>query len=298
MKASILIGNYNNREFIDKTLKSCLNQNFNDYEIIVVDDCSTDGSYEYLLNTYSKNPLIRLYRNNQNKGPSFTYNRCIEESKGEFLFFLGCDDLISKNYLRQIVQLFERSDYDIILNSPLKINAEDQIVGGWVNTKGINCGDYITFLQYGAFFWENGLGIRKQKMGKVRYIENSLADGFLFIYRILKKSAGKFFILDENLVSWRQHDTSLTKSRTYECFQDVLFGDIVLYLTNFKYRTYLFNSIEVRIEILQNLGSRFKIKLLSEILAKVKWSRNLLIPFALWFFLILNPTKLIWIKRM
>lgn len=87
---SIVIPLYNKALYIEKTLKSVLNQTYNDYEILIVDDGSTDNGVELIKNNY-KCSKIRIIQKD-NGGPSSARNRGVVESRGEWIVFLDADD--------------------------------------------------------------------------------------------------------------------------------------------------------------------------------------------------------------
>lgn len=92
---SVIIPTYNSMATIRRCLESALNQTFAPIEIIIVDDCSTDGTYEFLLNLKQqldhKSKLI-VIRNTSNQGPSFSRNQAIKISSGKWIAFLDSDD--------------------------------------------------------------------------------------------------------------------------------------------------------------------------------------------------------------
>lgn len=96
---SIIIPLYNKEKFILNTIASIVNQNYTNYEIIVIDDCSTDESNNKILELKETKSLNQLnfIKNFENKGVSFSRNRGIEISKGDFLIFLDADDEFNSN---------------------------------------------------------------------------------------------------------------------------------------------------------------------------------------------------------
>ena len=110
-KISILITSFNKSKFIKKTVESCLKQNFNQKEILVYDDCSTDGSIEIL----KKFKKIRLIKNKKKKFSSSPLNQIygimelFKKSKGEIIFLLDGDDLFKKNKLKSIFRIFKKN---------------------------------------------------------------------------------------------------------------------------------------------------------------------------------------------
>jgi len=96
-KISVLIANYNNGKFLSEAINSVLNQSYTNWEIVIVDDGSTDNSKEL----YSKleDPRIRIFNNERNFGVAFTKDRCIREAIGEICGFLDPDDFLEQQAL-------------------------------------------------------------------------------------------------------------------------------------------------------------------------------------------------------
>lgn len=101
---SIVIPLYNKASFIENTIKSVLNQSFLNYEIIVINDGSTDESEEKVLEL--KDPRIQLFTQ-KNQGASVARNLGIEKSKFDYIAFLDADDLWLENHLETLKNLIE-----------------------------------------------------------------------------------------------------------------------------------------------------------------------------------------------
>lgn len=99
---SVVIPLYNKEKQIAKTLQTVLNQTYQDFEIVIVNDGSTDGSVDEVKKFL--NPRIRLI-NQKNGGVSAARNRGIEEAKGEYIAFLDADDLWDIDHLEVLYQL-------------------------------------------------------------------------------------------------------------------------------------------------------------------------------------------------
>ena len=128
IKYSILVPSYNQKEFLVKYFSKIVNQSFNEYEIVVVDDASTDGSYEYLKDTYKN---IKIIRNSDNCGIGYTRNRLINNANGKYILFIDPDDYIEKDLLLEIDKEIE--DFDIIrfqnVIEPMTLNKVEQEKG-------------------------------------------------------------------------------------------------------------------------------------------------------------------------
>jgi teichuronic acid biosynthesis glycosyltransferase TuaG len=90
---SIITPCYNSVDYIAETIESVIAQTYKNWEMIVIDDCSTDGSYEIILSYAEKDRRIRFYRMKKNGGAAKARNKAIEISNGEYLAFLDSDDL-------------------------------------------------------------------------------------------------------------------------------------------------------------------------------------------------------------
>ncbi|MGZ4038071.1 MAG: glycosyltransferase family 2 protein, partial [Bacteroidia bacterium] len=101
---SICIPVYNGGHYLRQCIESCLEQAFSDYEIVVCDDGSTDGSIQVIEAYAAQHPKIRFYRNPQNLGLVGNWNRCLEEAKGEWVKFVFQDDYITTDCLAEFVK--------------------------------------------------------------------------------------------------------------------------------------------------------------------------------------------------
>ena len=107
---SILITNYNKSHYLKKTISSCLSQNFDNKEILVFDDCSTDDSLK-ILNKFKKIKVIRNKKKKFKSGPLnqiYGLNELFKISKGNIIFLLDSDDMFRKNKLFEISKIFKK----------------------------------------------------------------------------------------------------------------------------------------------------------------------------------------------
>jgi glycosyltransferase involved in cell wall biosynthesis len=102
---SVIIPLYNKENYIEKTIQSVINQTNNDFEIIIVDDCSTDLSYEIAKKFVSHK--IDIIKHPINKGLSASRNTGILNSRGNYITFLDADDFWKPNYLEEIKLLID-----------------------------------------------------------------------------------------------------------------------------------------------------------------------------------------------
>lgn len=116
VKVSIIIPTYNRAELIEETLSSVMAQTLTEWECIVVDDGSSDGTKEIIKRYQEKDTRFKYIPrpSNRKKGGNTCRNIGIEQSKGEFIQFLDSDDLISANKLEEQLAALANSDIDAI----------------------------------------------------------------------------------------------------------------------------------------------------------------------------------------
>ena len=110
---SVIIPIYNVRSFIERGLQNVLRQSCQDFEIILSDDGSTDGSYEECQRWAERDPRIRVLHQ-QNRGAGAARNHGIEEARGEYIYFFDIDDEISPRLLEYCVGKMENLHVDFI----------------------------------------------------------------------------------------------------------------------------------------------------------------------------------------
>ncbi|MGD2179758.1 glycosyltransferase family 2 protein [Lusitaniella coriacea] len=102
---SIVIPNYNHASYLEEQLQAILAQTFQPLEIIVVDDCSTDNSVAVVEHFAQNNRIIRLVKNEQNQGVSFSVNRGIAIASGEYMYPCAADDLVLPGLFEKSINL-------------------------------------------------------------------------------------------------------------------------------------------------------------------------------------------------
>ena len=101
MKISVIVPVYNKEKYISKTLESLDKQTSNDFEVIIIDDASTDNSMEYIRDfEHHTKKQVRVLKNNQNLGVSETRNIGIDEAECEYVVFVDGDDYLDKNFIK------------------------------------------------------------------------------------------------------------------------------------------------------------------------------------------------------
>ncbi|QIV94848.1 glycosyltransferase family 2 protein [Allofrancisella frigidaquae] len=111
---SILIPVYNREHLIEETVQSALAQTYENIEIIIVDNKSTDKTWDILQKLASKDDRIKIFQNETNIGPVRNWKRCIDEASGEYGKILWSDDLIAPEFLEKTLPYLENHDVGFV----------------------------------------------------------------------------------------------------------------------------------------------------------------------------------------
>lgn len=119
MKVSVIIPVYNAEKYIERCLDSIRGQSLDDYELIIVDDRSTDDSWNVINSYLNKYPSLSsrtvLLRNEENSGSSATRTVGLNAARGEYVIQVDSDDFVAANYLEKLVETADRENADITI---------------------------------------------------------------------------------------------------------------------------------------------------------------------------------------
>ena len=130
-KISVLIPLYNRKHYIEQTVDSVLNQTFQDFELIIRDDGSTDGSADFVAERYAEqiaSGKIKLRRNEKNIGEFPTDNRLIREAAGKYFMILHSDDVYLPHALEHMYTVAEQYHADVVHNQLRLTTEEDGVI--------------------------------------------------------------------------------------------------------------------------------------------------------------------------
>jgi glycosyltransferase involved in cell wall biosynthesis len=124
---SIITPNYNSAQFIAQTIESVLAQSYQNWEMLIVDDCSTDNSETIIRKYLEQDKRIRFYKTKTNTGmPAGPRNIGIEKSCGQYIAFLDSDDIWFPTKLEQQLKIFENKNVAIVFSYYEKITESGQ----------------------------------------------------------------------------------------------------------------------------------------------------------------------------
>jgi len=194
---SVIILNYNGKRFLENCLNSCLKTDYPNFEVILVDNGSTDGSFEFAKQRFANCSRLRIIRNIENLGFAEGNNVGLRVANGEYIIFLNNDTEVESAWVKELIKTME---------SDLTIGAAQCKLLSWYNRDKLDSAGGI--LTREGFGYERGQG--KEDMGQFNKIEEIFfAVGAAMIVRkkLLDKIGGfeeSFFMLGEDVdLSWR-----------------------------------------------------------------------------------------------
>lgn len=213
-KISIIIPLYNAASSIVRCLSSIMETEYDKYEIIVVDDGSTDNGVALVKELMKKNNHILLL-SQENKGPSVARNRGLEIAKGDIITFVDSDDYVSPNYVQRLVDTFKESEADVIFFSFNRVTEDGTILSE--HKLPILKNDYfinlISLSEQDMFGYTWVKAFRRKVIGKIRFDDNlDLLEDEVFTCKVLQNKM-KLFYLDEPLYYYvRTNETLANKT--------------------------------------------------------------------------------------
>ncbi len=204
---SIIVPVYNASKTIEKTIKSVLNQSYNNFEIIIIDDSSTDKTFEIIEKLGKNDRRILIYKNKDNLGVALTRNLGIAIAKGEFIAFLDSDDIWNPLKLQLQLENIKRYDIDLSYTSYKLINDTNDSEGK-IRFVPKNI-EYKTLLKENIICCSTVL-LKKDLILKYKFKSNYFHEDFVLWLQLLKDGF-KFRGINEVLVLYRKGGRSSDK---------------------------------------------------------------------------------------
>jgi glycosyltransferase involved in cell wall biosynthesis len=219
-KVSIVITCYNYGQFLIDAVESALGQTFTDFEIIVIDDGSTDNTPN-VITKYSSDSRVHYVRQ-QNLGQPKAKNRGIAESGGEFVAFLDADDIWMPDKLERQMQLFSNPAVGVVYSRRHWIDPEGCIIDG--NERTLRRGNVLDYIFVDNFVCFSSSVVRKRLLLEVGGFDESLPMGIDYDLWIRLAARCRFDFVNGPLVKYRSGHANLSKNirLRYDCAKSIM----------------------------------------------------------------------------
>lgn len=211
MLFSILIANYNNGKYFKDCFESIINQKYNNWEAIIVDDFSTDDSIEIIKAIIKEDSRFKLFENENNHGCGYTKRNCAELAKGEIAGFLDPDDTLTPDAIELMIQAHRDNPNVSLVHSNLyfcneelsSLSVYDRAKGVEVNKNFINAENHVTaFSTFKMSFYKMNVGIDAFFL---RAVDQDLY--------LKMAETGPFYFIDIPLYNYRIHKKGISTSK-------------------------------------------------------------------------------------
>ncbi|MDY0138114.1 MAG: glycosyltransferase family 2 protein [Candidatus Izemoplasmatales bacterium] len=125
-KLSVLIAQYNTIKYLPRFYECLRKQQFADYELLVLDDISTDGSFEFAQKLSVNDKRIKVFRASEKMLPDKARAFLFKKAQGKYVLSVDSDDLISENYFSNLIESAEKNDSDIVVSTNCRIDENDK----------------------------------------------------------------------------------------------------------------------------------------------------------------------------
>ena len=222
---SVVLPVYNGEKYLSKAIESCLNQSYNNIELIIVNDCSTDNSLKIIESFAGNDERIIIINNKENKKLPACLNIGHEKASGKYITWTSDDNILKFNFVEVLLQTIEKEQADVVYSN------------------------------YDIIYHDGTLK-RKHQPGPAEHLlfSNKIGASFLYKMEVFKALKGyietlylledydfwlraslkfKFFHLEENLYQYRLHETSLTaKIQNNKIINEQYKNGLILMISN------------------------------------------------------------------
>ena len=206
---SIIMPSWNTAQFIAESIQSVINQTYKNWELLIVDDCSTDDT-DNIVEPFLTDARIKYFKNEKNSGAALTRNRAMREAKGEWIAFLDSDDLWMPEKLEKQIRFMNEHNYTLSFTEYEKIDEENRTLNIYVsgpdvvNKRKMYRYDYIGQLtmMYSA-----------RCFGLIQIKDIKKNNDYAIRLQIYKKQDTEAHLLKENLAKYRIRKKSISHDK-------------------------------------------------------------------------------------
>lgn len=216
MKVSIIIPVYNSEKYIDRCLKSVINQSYRNIEVVVIDNGSKDMSVKIIKNYFNKDNRIKLYFS-KTKGASVARNIGLEKATGDYALFIDSDDYVSEDYVEKMIKVIKNDKKTMVLCNNKEIwnnRIDERKLFKEIGTKSLEKEVVIKEIAIGnaGLVCSKLIDLKVVKDNNILFDRNiKLSEDLLFFLEVTNYTE-EFIYLDESLYFYdRRNEKSITR---------------------------------------------------------------------------------------
>ena len=284
-KISVILPVYNAENSLHFCINSVLRQSYHDFEIICVDDASTDSSLEILEYFTKKDSRVKIIKNDFNQGSGYSRNCGLNVAKGEYIFFLDADDWIDFNAFEVLIKKADENDLDLLFFNEINFHGEtydfsmidldDELITKYEN-KVFN---HFDLDKKDLFNLSNNIWNKLYRKSflednDIQFCNENLAyENIPFFYKVMV-SADRISLITGMFYNYRENDFLLGKSNNEKIFDifNIYWNVLDVFIKNkqlYQYYkrvllNYIFSNLEMKYDLIHDeLKERFFIEIQS-----------------------------------
>ena len=248
---SIIMPSYNTGKFIQETINSVKNQTYNNWELIIVDDGSTDNTDEVV--RAIKDDRIKYIKNKVNKGAAISRNIALREAKGRWIAFLDSDDLWKEDKLEKQIKFMEDNNYYFSYTNYIEIDENSNF-----NGRKITGPQKITRIGMFNYCWPGCLTVMydSKRIGLIQIEDIKKNNDYAMWLKACKKA--DCYLLNEELAMYRKRTGSISNHSYktlikwhYKLYKDAEKQNIVCSIFN-TFRNIIFGLYKKKRYVVKN----------------------------------------------
>ena len=207
---SVIMSVYNQEKFLSDSIESILCQSEGNFEFLIIDDCSSDNSYDLIQNYSKKDGRIKLFKNSKNLGLTKSLNKILKKAKGKYIARMDADDISMASRLKEELSVFkENYNIGVVFSLSQIIDAENNLVCNKWQPKKIN--NILDKMPYHNYITHSSCMISHDLFKKFGgYNEDYyLAQDWELWLRLINESVN-FYCVNNVLLLFRVHDSNIS----------------------------------------------------------------------------------------
>ncbi|WP_195600003.1 glycosyltransferase family 2 protein [Longibaculum muris] len=222
---SIIMPSYNTANYIEESIQSVLNQTYTNWELIIVDDCSTDNTDE-IISKFLEDKRIHYFKNEKNLGAAVSRNKALREANGRWITFLDSDDLWNSLKLEKQINFMISNDYHFSYTCYKEIDEENREMGVIISGP-----KKITKFGMHTYCWPGCLTVMYDAKfnGLIQIKDIKKNNDYALWLNLCKKS--NCYLYCEILASYRKRQGSISNQKKYKLikYHYILYKECMCY---------------------------------------------------------------------
>ena len=206
-KVSVLMTTYNRQDLLPRAIDSILTQTFKNFELIIIDDGSTDNSKDVLMNYLKNDSRVRVYFNAKNKGIFYNRNQLLDLARASYVAIMDSDDKSLPNRLQDEVDYLDKHpNITVVSGQVLAIEDETEMITGFSHKEGHMPID----LFFKCGLCDPSTMFKKDFLSKhqIRYDESLIVNADCVLWRDIFFAGGRFGMVEKPVLAYRRHNTN------------------------------------------------------------------------------------------